>query len=355
MKFGKMIGLGLIVGVLYILWQIRQVLMLVFAAVVFATVINKLVQQLVKVGIKRGIAVAIALLMIACLLILAAWFVIPALIDRLPEYTLFSEEGFDQLQVWYTNIAGMLPGNTLSDLDLADLLSRLTQWSPNLIGRLVALFTNSLDFGLNFLLVLVTTIMLLASPSSYRRVLLLAFPKFYRTRADNILSQCESSLSGWAFGIVFEMMVITLFSGIGLALIGVPLPTVNALIAGLLTTIPNVGPALSVVPPALIGLAVEPWMAVAVVALYFVIQQFEGLVLTPLVMKQQASLLPAITLVAQVISAIFFGFLGLFLALPLVIVIQIWAKELLVKDILDHWPPPRRQPRSGFIYSDVRQ
>ncbi|MEO0646778.1 MAG: AI-2E family transporter [Cyanobacteria bacterium J06650_10] len=219
--------------------------------------------------------------------------------------------------------------------------------SPSWIGRLVALFTGSLDFLINFLLVLVTTIMLLANPAAYRQILLLAFPVFYRDRADDILSDCEKALTGWAIGILFNMAVITLFSGIGLTLIGVPLPVVNAVIAGLLTVVPNIGPVLSLIPPMLMGIGVAPWMGVAVLGLYFVIQQLEGTVLTPLVMKQQVSLLPAVALISQVICAIFFGPLGLFLALPIVVVAQVWLKELLVKDILNNWTEPGLRLATG--------
>lgn len=345
MKFGKFVGLILFAGLLYLLWQIRQVLLLVFAAVVFATVINKPVQWLQKLGINRGLAVGISLLGITGILLGAVWFVVPALVDRLPQYTFFSEQGINQLQTWYRQIRGILPGDPLADTPLSELLPQFTQFDPSWIGRAMALVTSSLDFFLNALLVLVTIVMLLASPQSYRRVFILAFPKFYRARADRILTECETALTGWVSGILFNMTVITLFSGIGLALLGVPLPTVNAVIAGLLTFIPNIGPLVSVIPPVLMGLAVKPWLALAVVILYLAIQQLEGNVLTPLVMKKQVSLLPAITLMAQVVFAVFFGFLGLFLALPLVVVLQVWAKELLVKDILDRWPAPQRQMR----------
>ncbi|CAN5839292.1 AI-2E family transporter [soil metagenome] len=344
-KFGKFIGLILFVGLLYLLWQIRQVLLLVFAAVVFATVINKPVQWLQKLGINRGLAVALSLFTITCILLGAVWFVVPALVERLPQYTFFSEQGINKLQTWYQQIKGILPGDALADTPLSELLPQVTQFSPNWIGRVMAVFTSSLDFFLNALLVLVTIIMLLANPQSYRRIFILAFPKFYRARANKITTECESALTGWVSGILFNMTVVTLFSGIGLAILGVPLPTVNAVIAGLLTFIPNIGPFLSVIPPALMALAIKPWLALAVVLLYVAIQQLEGNVLTQIVMKKQVSLLPAITLMAQVISAVFFGFLGLFLALPLVVVLQVWAKELLVKDILDRWRAPKREIR----------
>ena len=54
-------------------------------------------------------------------------------------------------------------------------------------------------------------------------------------------------------------------------------------------------------------------------------------------MERQVSLLPAVTLLAQVAFAVFFGILGLFLALPITVVAQVWLKEILVKDILDPW------------------
>lgn len=123
----------------------------------------------------------------------------------------------------------------------------------------------------------------------------------------------------------------------GLLILGIPLPLVNAILAGLLEFIPNVGPTLSVIPPVLLALSEEPWKIVAVIALYFGIQQVESLVIVPLVMKSQASLLPAVTLVAVVFFGSFFGFLGVFLAVPLVIVFQTWIKEVLVEDVLNNW------------------
>ncbi len=339
-------GAVLLIGLLYLLWQIRNVLMLGFAAIAFSTVINRLVQQLHKIGMPRALAVTVSLLGLLGLCVGAGWFIGPAIAHQIPQSTFLSEQGFERLQGWYRQVSGVMPGNALANTKLEDLLPQLAQISPDWASRLLVFFTGSLDFFLNTLLVVVLTIMLLSNPKAYRKLLLQGFPKFYRRRADSILDECEEGLSGWFIGLLFNMTVITICSGVGLALIGVPLPVVNALIAGLLTFIPNIGPILSVVPPVLMALATAPWMALAVLALYFAIQQIEGMVLTPFVMEKQVSLLPAITLVAQVVFAVFFGLLGLFLALPLVVVLQVWIKELLVEDILNRWPAPRRLRRS---------
>ncbi|MEM9805085.1 MAG: AI-2E family transporter, partial [Cyanobacteria bacterium P01_D01_bin.56] len=137
--------------------------------------------------------------------------------------------------------------------------------------------------------------------------------------------------------------VITVLSFVGLRLINVPLPIGNACIAGILTFIPNVGPILSVVPPAILGLLDAPWKAAAVIVLYIVIQQAESNFLTPLIMKRQVSLLPAITLISQLVCGLLFGFLGLFLALPIVVIGKVWLQELLIKDIMNKWDRDKLQ------------
>jgi predicted PurR-regulated permease PerM len=108
-------------------------------------------------------------------------------------------------------------------------------------------------------------------------------------------------------------------------------------LAGFMNLIPNLGPTMSVVPAMAIALLDNPWKPVFVLILYFVIQQVESNFITPIVMAHQVSLLPAVTLISQLFFVTFFGFLGLFLALPLTVVAKIWVQEVLVKDVLDEW------------------
>ncbi|MEN9568284.1 MAG: hypothetical protein RLZZ69_3480, partial [Cyanobacteriota bacterium] len=111
----------------------------------------------------------------------------------------------------------------------------------------------------------------------------------------------------------------------------------HAVIAGLLNFIPNVGPTLSVFLPMAIALLDAPWKALAVLVLYVIIQQIESYWLTPTIMAKQVSLLPAITLISQLVFASLFGALGLLIALPLTIVVGTWIEEILFKDFLDKW------------------
>ena len=88
MRFGKLIGFLLFAVFLYVLWQIRQVLLLGFTAIAFATVINRLVKIIQsRLNMKRGFAVAISIIVILISFIGIAAIIIPSIVDRIPQST----------------------------------------------------------------------------------------------------------------------------------------------------------------------------------------------------------------------------------------------------------------------------
>ncbi len=338
MTVGKWIGVISFAVSLYILWQIKQVLLLAFAAIVLATAINRLVKKLQKQGIQRGIAVLVSVIFIGLTFAGCIAIVVPSVIQQWQELMARIPLGIEQLESWYNSIQKFLPGNFFNDIQQPQsIIQRLYSSSFNLANNFFGFFSNSVGTVLNLILVIAVTIMFLSDPTPYRKNFILLFPSYYRPRIDQILSQCEENIVGCLLGLLFNMVFIAILSGIGLWILGVKLALVNAILAGLLTFIPNLGPTLSVIPPALLALLDAPWKAIGVIILYIVIQQVESNILTPLVMKSQVSLLPAITLLSQVIFTIFFGSLGLVLAIPLVAVIQVWLQELLIEDIMNQY------------------
>jgi len=334
---GKWIGFLAFAIALFILWQLRQVLLLVFAAVVFATALNSLVKTLQRRGLKRGGAVMASIVTLLVLMTLFVSLIVPPFITQFAQLIELVPRGLDRVQSWFDQMQKMIPGYSQYIPGVDDLVRQAQPLATRVLGNFFALFSNALSVLLNVLLMLILTIMLLINPQPYRQGFIALFPSFYRRRADQILSLCEVSLVNWIIGILINMVVIGTVSGIALLLLGVPLVLANALLAGLLEAIPNVGPVLGVIPPIAVALLDAPWKAGAVLVVYILIQQLEQYLLVPFVMSKQVALLPAVTLISQVVFAIAFGFLGLFLAIPLVIVGQIWLREALVHDILDRW------------------
>jgi predicted PurR-regulated permease PerM len=349
MQLGQWIGLLALTIALVILWQIRNVIMLIFAAVVLASALNATARQIQKLRLQRGWSVLMAIVAIIGIFVLSIWLIVPPFADQFQQLTTLFPQGIGRVNKWLDDLYNQAPPAIVPYLpDVNSLIPQLQPIANQLVGSSFAFFSGTLGVLLNSLLVIVLAIMFIVDPNQYRQAFVRCFPSFYRRRINQIIDKCDIALQGWMVGILFNMSVIGTFSGLGLWVLHVPLPLANGILAGLLTFIPNIGPALSVVPPMAIALLDAPWKSVAVLILYFAVQQLETNLLTPFVMAQQVALIPAVTLLSQVFFATFFGFLGLLLALPLTVVGQVWIHEILVKDILDEWQDAQfwKQPKA---------
>ncbi len=341
MNFGRWLGFFCLLISLYILWQVKQLLLLAFTAIVLSTALNRLVRKLQSFGIKRGIAIALSVIISFFSIVLFFVLIVPPFINQFQELIKLVPDVVRQVRNELIILNEKVPGLMPSIPTASDIIEQGQAIGGEIFTRFFAFFSNTVGVLLQLLLVLVLTIMLLSNSQGYRQAGLQLFPSFYRRRADEILSKCEIALGNWLTGLVINSIFIGTLSGIGLSILQVKLVLVHALLASLLNFIPNVGPTMSVIFPVMIALLDAPWKALAVVILYVIIQNLETYWFSPIVMAKQVSLLPAITLSAQIFFTTFLGPLGLILALPLTVVAKTWIEESLFKDILDKWKSDR--------------
>ncbi|MBE9076018.1 AI-2E family transporter [Romeria aff. gracilis LEGE 07310] len=352
MKLGEWLGLICLAAALYILWQIRPLLLLLFAAVVIAIALNSLALQVQRLGLSRRAALPIVIIGSMLVGALFGLGIVPPFIEQFSLLIDLVLNGIDTLPSRLEMLAESLPEplqlpEQLRFPDLSDFFAWLTapdSAALDVFSNFFSFFNSSLQVLLQLLLVSVLALMLLFNPEAYRSAILRMFPAFYRHRADVIFGQCEVALGNWLGGILISSLFVFALSFLGLSLLGINLVLAHALLAGILNFIPNIGPTLSVAFPMMVALlSPEPWKAIAVFILYLIIQQIEAYLLTPTVMARQVNLLPAFTLAAQIFFASIFGFLGLLLALPLTVVAKIWIQELVIQDILDGWKMSSRR------------
>lgn len=337
MRIGQWLGLFVLIVSLYILWQIRSLLLLLFTAVVLAVAINQLVRRFQRSGIKRAGAVWLSLGIVIALLIVSFWPIVVPFVNQFQDLVQLLPSGLEQIRQGINWVEQQVMPFVPDIPDLNQIIQQVQPLIANLPAQAIAFFSTSVGAVLEFLLVIVLTLMLLVNPQPYRKAFIRCFPAFYRRRVDEILARCAEGLGAWTVGALIEMVFIGVLTGLGLWILQVPLALAHAVLAGLLNFIPNIGPTLSVFLPMAIAFLDTPWKALAVLVLYIVIQNVESYWLTPTVMAHQVALLPAITLTAQIFFATFFGVLGLLMALPLAVVAKTWIEETLFKDILDRW------------------
>lgn len=336
MKIAQWAGLIALCTLVYLLWQVRQLVMLLFAGIALAVAIDTLARVPQRYGWKRGPSVAIAFLTVIFSLVLLGLLVFPPLIEQIAQLVTLVPVALGEIQGLADRLVERFP--TAVELpNLRDLFNTLSPQTTQFVTQSLMFLNSSLNIAIGIFLVVILTILLLLNPSAYVESFVRIFPAFYRSRIRYILKQCDRALRGWSAGIAINSIFIATLSAVGLWLIGVPLVLAHATIAGIMNFIPNIGPTLSVLPPLVVALTVDPIKAIGVLILYVILQNVESAVLTPIVMSRQVALLPGFILLAQLFFASFFGFLGLFLALPLAAVMQVWIKEVVVIDVLDRW------------------
>ena len=342
MKFNDWLGILSLIISLVILWQFRQILLLVFMAAILATALNSLVRWLVrKFNLSRGKSIVITLVGVLFASTLFVIFIFPPFVEQFLELIKLIPVAFENLVGWINNLMkNPPPWFPKTDLELLPDFSQIAQQfsflATKLFSNFFVFFSSSTTIFLQLLLVLVLTLMFLAEPLAYRHLLLQLFPSSYRGRADEILNQSEVGLLSWLRGISLNSVFVAISCGAGLLLLRIPFVFTHALIAGVFNFIPNIGPTLSGVFPVVVALLNSPGKAIAVIVWYVIVQNLESYWFSPLVMKKQLNLLPAATIIAQIFFTTFLGPLGLILALPLVIFLKTWTEEVLIKDFLNN-------------------
>jgi predicted PurR-regulated permease PerM len=354
MTFGQWLGLLALVAALLLLWNLRQSLILLFTAVVLAMAICTLVAWVQRrLGCGRGLALLLSLVLLVVLVVVTGTAVIPPFVEQFAELisklpaaattliNLVRDAMARASQMLYGAQDGGLERLRSGLLDNGQLpIPDLGQGAMQVVG-----LAGGVGAGLlQLIFVIAVALMVAVQPTAYREVVVLLVPSFYRRRFRQVLLQCGEALSGWMVGVLISSLCVGILAAIGLSLLGVKLVAANALLAGMLNVIPNVGPTLSTVFPMSVALLDSPWKSLAVLVLYVAIQNAESYLITPSVMQHQLKLLPGLTLSAQVIFTLIFGPIGLLMALPLAVCLQVLVREIVIRDILDDWKRLRRAP-----------
>jgi hypothetical protein len=149
-------------------------------------------------------------------------------------------------------------------------------------------------------------------------------------------------------------------SWVGLTVIGVPYAAVLALIAGIMEAVPNIGPIIAAVPAVMVAALYSPWQALAVLALYLVIQQLENYVIVPRVMSRAVELHPLAVLLALMVGGELMGVLGAVLAVPVTAAISVIVDEIRTERLTPSIDPADvvsddLLPKQGILAEQVRE
>jgi predicted PurR-regulated permease PerM len=349
---------------LLLLWIARDIFLTAFIGILFGLAVGSGAALLTRLRVPRGLAAAVVVFgFIAVLYGIAVW-IAPTLRDQGALLKERVPEAVDRLELWLNErpgLAGMVLGgqpvthartaaqdtaaasepkraaaaaDTGSAAAVPTLRQRVSQELSGASRYFFPFLSSTVTVVAGLFLILVLSIYIGADPSLYHTGLLHLFPHGGRERARIVLSRVAVVLRKWLVTQLIAMVVIGVVSTGALLALGVKAAVALGVIAGLLEFIPTIGPILAAVPAIAMGFLDSPQKALSVGLAYLVIQQLEGHLLIPILMKEGMDLPPALTIITQGIMALLFGFLGLLVAVPLLAAVIAVVKLLYVEDVI---------------------
>jgi predicted PurR-regulated permease PerM len=347
------------------LWEASTIVFTVFLGVLFGLAISSGVDRLARLHIPRGLGALVVILGVAGILGLIGALIAPTLAEQGREIQSRLPEAIREVETWVARqertslraITGRLPfmssgrgggqarrdstinvqGPGGSTATAPSVASEVTGGIAGVAGHLFGFVGSTVEILVYLLLIFFLAMYIATDPELYRRGLMHLFPHYARERAGQVLTHMASVLRQWLLTQLIAMITLGVVWAIVLSLLDVKAALALAVIAGLLEFVPTIGPTMAVVPALAMALLDSPAKALSVLSAYLVIQGLESNVLIPLLMKGRMDLPPALTIVAQALMTLAFGFLGLMVAVPLLATIMIPVKLLYVEDVVgDH-------------------
>lgn len=357
---------GLVAGVylaLRLLWVAQELVFLAFIGLLFGLALSAGADRLERRGLHRSVGAPLLLLVIFGSIGGLATVAAPSITSQLQDVQDQVPQVVGKVRGWVDAKAGGVtdlltdtttarpktPGSTRTHAAAPDSAARpageaasdkgggvgdLAPQIGNVGHAFFAVFSSTLTALAGLILIVFMTLFIAIDPGLYHRGLMHLFPHESRARAGEVLRSVGYTLRRWLVTQLIAMVVIGLVSAGVLMLIGVRGAGALGIIAGLLEFIPFVGPIAAAIPAMAMGLLDSPQKALYVAIAFTVIQQAEGHLLIPLLMKDSLSLPPVLTILSQALMATVFGFLGLLVAVPLLGAVMVPIKLLYVEDVV---------------------
>ncbi|HVF02669.1 MAG TPA: AI-2E family transporter [Rubrobacteraceae bacterium] len=341
------LGLAFLLGV-YFVYPIRVVVLVFLLTLLLSTIMSAPVNYLARQGVSRvwgTLAVFVGLLLS---LQLVVEFVIVPLLDQTQRLL----ADFPVVLAEVRNFINWLEQTTRLDLAEPLYAERLLEAAQDRVSGLSVETVASAGYSIANIVYLVVVILLTSvyavlQPAPLVRGFVSLFPARRRQQVREMLHKMYWNVQRWLLGQFADKMIVGLLIGLGLWVVGIPFALLLGILTGLLGLIPYVGIVVSLVPPVLLALASDPMNVLWVMVVYLLVLQLEADLIYPVVMSRAVSLHPAAIIFGLFVMSVFFGFVGLLLAVPLVAALQVMLRELWTPRMdrlgTDPNPPPERE------------
>jgi len=307
----------------FLLWQLRDVIVLAFGAILLATLLWLVAEPFQRWTGSNAAALVISGLVIIGVLGAMGWIFGSQIGSQLSDVMSRVEQAQGQIRT------------TLQGTDFGRfLLSHISEGSTSIASIVSQFFKVGVSVIAGALVLVFSAIYLAAQPQLYRYGVVLLFPQHLHGQTRTTLDDVARALRLWLIGQLIQMAIIGMLSFIAVWLIGLPSPVALGFIAAVTEFVPYIGPVIAAIPAILVAFTQSPMTALWTVLAYIVIHQLEGHLVTPLLQRWFVTIPPALMLLGIATIALVFGPVGIIFAGPMVAVAFVLVKKLWVRDTM---------------------
>jgi len=326
----------------YLAWLMRVELIVIFASALFGVSLSALAQWLsMKTGLPHrasvvvwylaGFALGIGFLFFAGQRLTGSY---GELGERLPAAisTLESRlEGKPVLSTVGRELADIREGMTANGSGESDLSDDAQEESDARQMHLVRVSVRTLSLVVVWA---VLSFFIAFDGQGYVRTTVRLFPPGRRHVGEDLITSLCNALPWWLVGRVSSMALVALLTGPALFFLGIPLPWLLGIIAGLFSFVPFLGPLASVAPAALVTLDAAPDKLLWVFGLYGLIQFIESNFITPRIQQHVAAVPPMLLIGGQLLMGVLVGLVGIMFSTPLILAMIVTVQVVYLRHAL---------------------
>ncbi|MBN1530156.1 MAG: AI-2E family transporter [Thermoleophilaceae bacterium] len=311
--------------------QLTTLMLAVLVTIVIAIPLSAAADRLERFHVPRAIGALIALLGGLAVLALLIYLLIPPFVDQTNEFVDDVPGIVRDLEGRVGDVIGSEPSEVGDRVQ--DWFEQYTDEPEKLIGPITSIGLNVAGVAGALVLILITAYYMAVRPQPLIDGLVSLAPPPRRDHVRHVVSRVRRSWIGWMEGVAIDMFVTFVLTYAGLTIVGLDFAIFFAVLSALLVVVPYFGAIAGAIPPVLFALTDSPGKALLVLIAYVVVQQLESNVTIPVVMSQRVRMHPAMIAIGVVVVGRLFGFVGLFVAVPILALITIVVEEFWVKQI----------------------
>jgi predicted PurR-regulated permease PerM len=306
----------------YAFWLLRGLALLVLAAIVIASAIEPGVAFFIRRRLPRFVAALLVYVFVFGSVFALLYFFFPPIVAdaanflaAMPQYlnTINAPSSLSNLAN-ATNFAGV-QGQTQSFVQT--LLSFQTVFSSSSGGvlKLAATFFGGI-FSLS--LVIVLSFYFALQDTGVDDFLRLVMPVAYEEYSVDLWRRSQKKIGRWMQGQILLSVIVGILVYLGLLIIGIPYALLLSVFTALAEIIPIFGSLMAGAVAVIVGFSSGGVaLAVIVLGLFIVVNQFESNLIYPLIVKKVVGVPPLLVVVALIAGYTLAGFLGALLAVPM--------------------------------------